>query len=167
MISYLILSIAPAAWIVAALNDVQRFKIPNWIHLFLLLSFPPSALYLGYTPAMWMECLMLSVGVLVFGFALFAFGKIGAGDVKLIVASAPWVGVAAFPIYLMKIVLLGGLFSLLMLRFRSMPYVPDFARAEWVVRLHTTERKIPYGVPIAAGGLWAVSDMQVFSLIFG
>ena len=167
MLTYLVLSLAPAAWIVAAMNDLQSMRIPNWIHVFLLGSFPFAAFYLGYSPAMWLECLMLSLGVLVLGFFLFAFGKIGAGDIKLIAASAPWIGAAAFPIYLLKVVILGGLFSLIVLRFRAFPYLPDYVRVGWIFKLHTTKSKIPYGVPIAGGGLWALPDTQIFSLVFG
>jgi len=56
--------------------------------------------------------------------------------------------------YLLVASILGGVLTLLLLWFRSMPLPPVlFARA-WIARLHDRRAGIPYGVALGLGGLW-------------
>jgi prepilin peptidase CpaA len=49
--------------------------------------------------------------------------------------------------------LLGGLLTLMILRFRAMPLPAMLARQEWVQRLHRTDAGIPYGIALALAAL--------------
>ena len=140
MLSYMLISILPAAWLVAAINDVMELKIPNWISLFLVAAFPVAAVYFGFSFSMFFACVALGLGVLVAGFVLFALNKLGGGDVKLLAASALWIGPAAFTAFFIKMVLMGGLFAFVLLMFRRTPPLPVYAHAPWVMQLHQSGR---------------------------
>lgn len=167
MLSYIFLSVLPAAWIVAAANDVREFRIPNWISIVLIAAFPLCALYFQYSWTLFFQCLALGVGMLIFGFALFTLNIFGGGDAKLLAASAPWIGPAAFIVFVYKVALMGGLLAFVLLAFRKTPVLPVYAHSATLMNLHQSARQIPYGVAIAAGGLWALPETHLFSLIFG
>jgi prepilin peptidase CpaA len=95
---------------------------------------------------------------------IYQWGRIGGGDVKLLVALAiglPLTGV----IQLLTITALaGGVLALVHLMMRLLPY-PRLAPSgsSLVRRVYTIERwrhlrhaPLPYGVAIACGGIWAV-----------
>ncbi len=167
MLSYMLISVLPAAWLVAAVNDVIEMKIPNWISIFLLACFPVAALYFGFSFSSFFACIALALGILVVGFVLFAMNKLGGGDVKLLAASTLWIGPAALLPFLMKMVLMGGLFALVIMMFRKTPLLPAYAHAPWIMNLHQSGKHMPYGVAIAAGGLWVLPETYLFSLMFG
>ncbi|MGV6800360.1 MAG: A24 family peptidase [bacterium] len=167
MLSYLFLSILPSAWIVAAINDLKSFKIPNWISVVLIAAFPLAALYFQYPPMLVLQCIGLGVAMLVLGFALFVLNVFGGGDAKLLAATAPWIGPSVFIVFLYKVVLMGGLFALILLLFRKTPALPVYAHSNVIMNLHQSGQQIPYGVAIAAGGLWALPGTHIFTLIFG
>ena len=167
MLSYLLLSIPPAAWAVAALNDIKALRIPNWISLFLIGSFPVAALAFGFTLSEFLTALLMGAGMLVVGFSLFSLNLFGGGDAKLLAASAPWIGMSAMVIFLYKVALMGGLLALALLMFRKTPLLPVYAHSDWIMKLHQSGKHIPYGVAIAAGGLWTLPDTLIFSSVFG
>lgn len=131
--------------VIAAVGDVRRYLIPN------RLCGVVAALALPYWIAVCMQTgapllpalgLQLGVALLVFaGFALlFALGAMGGGDVKLIAALALWVPAHRIPELLFFVALAGGVLALVLILARR-------------VR-GSTSRAVPYGVAIAAGGLW-------------
>lgn len=97
-------------------------------------------------------------------FGIYQLGKIGGGDVKLLVALAiglPLIGVIQL---LTVTALAGGVLALVHLMMRLLPY-PRLAPAgsSLVRRVYAVERwrhlrhaPLPYGVAIACGGIWAV-----------
>lgn len=131
--------------VIAAVGDVRRYLIPN------RLCAVVAALALPYWIAACMGTgapllpalgLQLGVALLVFaGFALlFALGAMGGGDVKLIAALALWVPAQRIPELLFYVALAGGALALALIASRR-------------VRGNTS-RAVPYGVAIAAGGIW-------------
>ncbi len=167
MFSYMLIAILPAAWLVAAINDVLEMKIPNWISIALLSFFPVAALYFGYSFNMFFLCIALGLAVLIVGFVLFSLNKLGGGDVKLLAATAPWIGPAAFAPFMFKVILMGGAFAFVILMFRKTPMLPAYVHAPWVVKLHQSSSQMPYGLAIAAGGLWVLPDTYLFTLMYG
>ncbi|GEC58881.1 prepilin peptidase CpaA [Bradyrhizobium japonicum] len=97
-------------------------------------------------------------------FAIYQLGRIGGGDVKLLVALAvglPLTGVAQL---LTVTALAGGVLALVHLIMRALPY-PGLAPAgsSLVRRVYAVERwrhlrhaPLPYGVAIASGGIWTI-----------
>lgn len=167
MIGYLFLSIPVGAWLVAALNDAEEMKIPNWISIALLVTFPAAALYFQFTTEMFLGSVALGIAVLIGCFILFALNVFGGGDAKLLAASAPWVGVAGFLPFIIKITLMGGALAILVMMFRRMPPLPIYAHVPWLMQAHEGKSYIPYGIAIAAGGVWSLPDLPIYVLVTG
>ncbi|MEO0679751.1 MAG: prepilin peptidase [Pseudomonadota bacterium] len=100
------LSGATAAWIAlvvagpmalaAALWDLRRMRIPNALNIALAAGWLPLGLATLPLDAVGLR-IAGALLVLVAGFAVFAIGKVGAGDVKMLAAGALWVPGGAAP----------------------------------------------------------------------
>lgn len=139
-----------------AIHDASNFKIPNRY---------VAVLLAGWLPMVWLTDMSWQVAgvsaataaiILAVGFTLFAFNLLGAGDVKLLAATALWVTPAQMPLFLVATTFLGGLLGIVLLQVRSAP-LPGFAMgASWLVQLHERKRVMPYGVAIAGGAMIAL-----------
>ncbi|MDZ7629623.1 MAG: prepilin peptidase [Parvularculaceae bacterium] len=167
MLPLIFLSAFPAALIIAALNDIYEFKIPNWISIVLIAAYGAAGVGLAAPGDMLLEGLLLGCAALVAGFALFALRIIGGGDAKLLAASAPWIGLSSLGSFMIYVAIAGGALALALIVFRRLPALPAYAQAPWLVRLHQRPKDIPYGVAIAAGGLLSFSQTPLFQLAFG
>jgi prepilin peptidase CpaA len=167
VIPLIFLSAFPAALIIAALNDLYEYKIPNWVSVVLFLSYFAAGIGLGATPSAMLEGFLFSCAALVVGFGLFAGKILGGGDAKLIAASAPWIGPSALAPFLLNTAFAGGVFAVALIMFRKAPALPVFAQAPWLMRLHQRPKDIPYAVAIAIGGLLSFSQTPFFQLAFG
>ncbi len=167
MIPMIILSAFPAALIIAALNDIYEFKIPNWISITLIGAYFAAGLGLGADVSVMVEGAILGCAALAAGFALFALRIVGGGDAKLLAACAPWIGLSALSAFLVYVALAGAALALALLAFRRMPAAPFYEQAPWLMRLHQRPKDIPYGVAIAAGGLLSFPQTPLFQLAFG
>jgi len=97
-------------------------------------------------------------------FVIYQRGKIGGGDVKLLVALAVGLPLTGVLQLLTITALAGGVLALVHLMMRLLPY-PKLAPAgsSLVRRVYAIERwrnlrhaPLPYGVAIACGGIWTV-----------
>jgi len=97
-------------------------------------------------------------------FVIYQRGKIGGGDVKLLVALAVGLPLTGVMQLLTVTVLAGGVLALVHLMMRFLPY-PRLAPAgsSLVRRVYAVERwrhlrhaPLPYGVAIACGGIWTI-----------
>ncbi|WP_456624266.1 MULTISPECIES: A24 family peptidase [unclassified Bradyrhizobium] len=97
-------------------------------------------------------------------FGIYQLGKIGGGDVKLLVALAIGLPLTGVIQLLTVTALAGGVLALVHLMMRLLPY-PRLAPAgsSLVRRVYAVERwrhlrhaPLPYGVAIACGGIWTV-----------
>lgn len=167
MIAYLIISVFPAALLIAAANDIYEFKIPNWVSLTLVIAYPAAGMAVGASPSVVVEGLIIGAGALAFGFALFAGKIVGGGDAKLFAAIAPWIGAGAFGMFLFYTALAGLGLAIVMGMFRTMPILPIYARAPWLIELHGRSKDLPYAVALGAGGLISFSQTPYFQLVFG
>lgn len=79
---------------IAAAFDCWKFIIPNAITVALIALFVITALLLPYdmTWRDWLSHVGAAVTVLAGGAVLFAFNKMGGGDIKLMTAVAFWAG---------------------------------------------------------------------------
>ena len=167
MFSLTLLSVYPAALLIAAANDLYEFKIPNWVSATLFLSYFAAALSLGASGPLILEGLLVAAAALVVGFALFATRVFGGGDAKLVAAIAPWIGLSGLVNFLFNMAFAGGLLAVALLLFRKTPALPIYAQAPWVMRLHQKPKDIPYAVAIAAGGLLTFPQTPLFLAAFG
>ena len=139
---------------VAVLTDVEALRIPNRLCLALVAIYPAHLLASPIAVDL-PGALMLATAVFVAGLGAFAAGWMGGGDVKLMAATALWVGPGAFIDFLLITAIAGGVISLLMLsglRFTVAQAAEAAGFAE--IRDVILGRSIPYGIAIAAGG-WA------------
>jgi len=91
--------------------------------------------------------------VLVIAVGFFSMGWIGGGDAKLAAATALWFGFDFLLDYLIYASLLGGVLTLLLIEFRTLPLPALLARQPWVLRLHERGGGIPYGIALAVAAL--------------
>jgi prepilin peptidase CpaA len=136
----------------AAASDMQRYLIPNRICLSLLVLYPGYAV--GLTPAEIGIAAAIAASVFMVGAGLFSFGIMGGGDVKLLAATSLWAGAAYFPTFLILTAAAGGVLALWwgpVLRF----FFPTVALATAA----NGRPAIPYGVAIAAGGLFVAVNL--------
>lgn len=167
MIAYLILSVFPAALLIAAANDIYEFKIPNWISIILIVAYPAAGLAVGAAPHIILEGFLIGAALLAVGFALFAGKIVGGGDAKLLAATAPWLGMGGLGLFLFNTALSGLVLAFVMMMFRKLPMLPVYAHAPWLMRLHERKKDLPYAVAIASGGLLSFSQTPFFQLVFG
>lgn len=141
---YLLLGALAIALLVAAVTDLRRRQIDNWLTLSVAGAAP---LYWWASGMTFMPGIAWQLGLaaLTFAilFAMFALGVMGGGDVKLLTAVALWIA----PLWFMRLVIvmsiIGGLLTLAM----------------WIhhrAAKRTGRLAIPYGVAIACAGLWAL-----------
>ncbi len=143
----------------AAVTDIRTRKIPNVIPAGMVILFFAAAIALP--DLNWLGATATAAAVFVFGAVLFATGKFGGGDVKLLAAAALWAGAAGIVPLLIVTTLVGGVLALIQLAPRV------FNRFALLVRptLHisTTFRTLPYGVAIAAGGAFTIVSQTILT----
>jgi len=160
MLEYALLLFFPFLMIYSAASDLFSMTIPNPVSVLLIGGFFVMAyvIGIGFTAILW-HLLAFAV-VLVGGFALFAIGQMGAGDVKLAASTALWFG---WSFHLMEYMLLfsfigaGVTVAFILARTR---FVPQFVgEVEWFVRLYNSN-KYPYGLALGAAGLMVYPSTQ-------
>ncbi|WP_136161989.1 A24 family peptidase [Sphingomonas flavalba] len=130
----------------AAANDLHDRTIANGLNIAIALLAPVYWWASGLAP--WPDmAIQLGLGVAVFAvFAgVFMLGGMGGGDVKLLGALALWLPLLAIVQMLLVMSIIGGVLTLAML-------------AAHKLRRASTELEIPYGVAIAAAGLWVITE---------
>lgn len=130
--------------IAAAISDVRSRTISNQLNAAMALLAIPFWIASGL--AFWPDvAIQFGATLLVFLIfaGLFAIGAMGGGDVKMIGAVMLWIPLPLFLPMLMVMAIGGGLLSAAMLIH---------------MKLCPSERpvEVPYGVAIAAAGLWAL-----------
>ena len=154
MFEFALFLIFPAAMAFAGSMDLFTMTIPNRVSLALIAAF---VLILPFAPFGWAALashvgaflLMLGIGILMFSFQL-----LGGGDAKLMACAALWLGFESLLEYVMIAAICGGFLSIAILIYRGATLPPWFYGQAWAMRLHEKTGGIPYGVALAAAGLW-------------
>lgn len=141
--------ILAALLVAAAAEDAVRLRISNITVGLVLLGALAAAVLLGPELRLWQNLAILA-GLLAIGTPLFAAGKLGGGDVKLLAVTAAWFDLAGALKMLLAVFLSGGVLALLVLVVRAFRW-SDQSRSRVV--LLRAGGGIPYGVAIAAGAL--------------
>ena len=155
----------------AAVHDIHRLTIPNWLNLTLVALFVPAAFVSGLPLEMIGGHVMAAALAFLAAFGLFAFNIFGGGDAKMIPAVMLWIGPSAAIEFVAAMAIAGGLCAFLVLIVRkTMPVevLPGSVRAPF-----EKDGGVPYGVAIAIGVFAAgagspfltgvLSQMSVFS----
>jgi prepilin peptidase CpaA len=148
----------PALMAFAASSDLLTMTISNRVSLILAGSFFALAIWSGMPLGQIGMHVAAGLAVLVVTFTFFARGWIGGGDAKLAAATALWLGFEQLLNYLTIASLLGGVLTLLIMRFRLMPLPAMLAEQEWAKRLHRMDAGVPYGIALAIAALMVYSD---------
>lgn len=145
-----LVAVLAALLIVAAIDDMRRRIIPNWLNAAIALAAIPFWFVSGLS--FWPD-IAVQVGVAAGLFALFALafhlGAMGGGDVKLIAALALWLPPAATLKLLVIMSFAGGVLTLVMV-------------AAHRARRSEGRPEIPYGVAIAFGGFWLIGERFLY-----
>ena len=131
----------------AAVGDMRRLIIPNWI------SVAIAGLYVLHVatspaPVSLLGGVAVGAATLAAGFVLFACNLIGGGDVKLMSAIALWAGPVRILEFLFVTAIVGGFVAGGML-VRRWHLAPAGGMSGAVA-----PTEVPYGVAIAVGGIF-------------
>jgi len=144
--SWTLLGLLAALLVAAAVCDLKKREIPHTIVIAVALLAIPFWVASGLS--LWPDiAAQVGIAVAIFAIfaAMFAFGWIGGGDVKLLTALALWLPWQAVVMLLVIMSLAGALVT--------------FATLFWHrLRNPSATPEIPYGVAIAFAGLWLISE---------
>jgi prepilin peptidase CpaA len=161
----LVIVVLPILLALAAGWDLASYTIPNRLQLALVAAFVVFVPVSGMPTELLAWHLLAGALGLGVGFALFAFGFIGGGDVKLFAAIALWLGFDRDLVnYLLIASLLGGALTVALLALRRVPLPARLSGQAWLLRLHDDKAGIPYGVALAAGVFLILPQTEIFRL---
>jgi prepilin peptidase CpaA len=144
-ISYVLLIGLAIALLLAAFTDLRRRQIDNGLNAGIALAAP---LYWWASGLGWGAIglqLAVAAGTFAVLCGLFALRALGGGDVKLLTALALWLRPSWFGELVLIMALLGGVLAV--------------AVAGWhLARRRHSPVAVPYGVAIAAAGLWVLTS---------
>ena len=162
-----IMVVFPCLVAFAAASDLFTMKIPNSVSLMLVGGFAIIAPFAGIGLADIGWHLLAAGLALAACLVFFGFGWMGGGDAKLITALALWFGMSQdFLQFLALAGIYGAALTLLIVGFRRIVLLPGIAgRTEWLLRLHDTNRGIPYGVTLAIAALHVYPHSAWFGLL--
>lgn len=129
--------------IIAAISDLRAFRIPNILPAILILLFCLKQIMDSSTAVPWENIAHFGVA-LVIGMLLFSRGWVGGGDAKLYAAVALWFAANGVVALLFFTTISGALLAFLFIIARLTGLRKNVPKQD---------RRIPYGVAIAAGGI--------------
>ena len=143
--------------VAAAVEDAIRLRISNITVLLVLIGAIVAAFAAGPEIRLWQN-LVVFLALLAVGTPMFAAGKLGGGDVKLLAAAGLWFDLRGALGMLIAVALAGGLLALLVLVLRAIGWSEEMRRRVVLLR---PGGGIPYGVAIAAGALIAMALQRI------
>lgn len=159
LISYALLAALATALLFAAVTDLRRREIDNWLNLAIAVTAPLYWLAAGLDWVAVLFQLMLALLTFMFACALFAMRQMGGGDVKLLSALALWFVPGNFVQLIIIMGVLGGAASIAMgvFNMRRLPGealrdgVSTFVAALWVLGACTIAYAAATGQPVLTG----------------
>jgi prepilin peptidase CpaA len=158
----IVLSPVWLAWVYAALltaaaiEDAVRLRISNLFVLGVIAGAVVAMFLAGPGMALWQNFAVFA-GLLVVGTPLFAAGKMGGGDVKLLAATGLWFDLRGAMMMIASVLIAGGVLALLIIAARLFGW-SEATRDKY--QLLRRGGGIPYGVAISAGALVAAWVMR-------
>ncbi|KPP80642.1 MAG: Tad secretion system prepilin peptidase CpaA [Oceanicaulis sp. HLUCCA04] len=156
MLVYFCVSAALLLTLLAALEDIRRFTISNWIPAAII------GLWLVFAPLSGMGwqgaglSLLTGLAVLAIMIALWMPGWLGGGDAKLIAALSLWFGWPSVLTFLLLAMICGGLLAAALLGARRFAPALPLSPARLAASPLAHGAPVPYGVAIAGGAFWAL-----------
>jgi prepilin peptidase CpaA len=163
-----VLILFPLMMAYSALSDLFTMTISNTISIVLVLAFVAMALVTGMPPAtLLVTHLAAGACVLILTFIFFTRGWIGGGDAKLAAATAVWLGWDHLLEYGLQASIMGALLTIGIVYCRRFVLPDALAARDWIVRLHTRENGVPYGIALAIAGLVIYPETALWRTIIG
>ena len=140
---------------IAAVFDTWKFVIPNAIAVALVVLFIATALLLPFemTWMDWLSHIGAAVAVFIGGAVLYAFNKMGGGDVKLLTAVAFWAGFEHLTELLLYVAIAGGILAIGLIVIRKVIMSAGSASTKLaqirLPRILLDGEAVPYGLAIA------------------
>ena len=137
----------------AAIEDAISLHISNLTCLAIFVAGIVAMWLAGPQTDLWQNAIVF-VGLLAIGTPLFAAGKMGGGDIKLLAVTGLWFDLAGASVLLASVLIAGGILAIFLIWLR---------RLEWSVRASEKSKLlkrgagIPYGVAISAGAIFTIS----------
>ena len=141
----------------AAAEDAARLRISNITSALILAMGLVAIMVVGPERGVWQNFAVFG-GLLAAGLPLFATGKFGGGDVKLLAVTGLWFDFQGGLLMLVTVLLAGGVLALLILALRAFFNWGESARTR--VPMLGPGAGLPYGVAIAAGALIATTMLR-------
>ena len=155
MILYIAFALYTLLLGIAAVFDTWKFVIPNAIAVALVVLFIATALLLPFEMT-WMEWLShvgAAAAVFIGGAVLYAFNKMGGGDVKLLTAVAFWAGFEHLTELLLYVAVAGGVLAIGLMVLRRLIMSLGSANTRLakikLPRVLLEGEAVPYGLAIA------------------
>ncbi|MGL4490598.1 MAG: A24 family peptidase [Rhizobiaceae bacterium] len=154
MLEAAILIVFPFAMAHAATSDLLTMTIANRVSIILIASFAVLAPLTGMDWLTYGMHFAAMIAVLAVCFGLFAAGVMGGGDAKLMASTSLWIGLNIYLIqYLVIGSLIGGLLTLLILKYRASAVSVYGGQIEFLRKMGEPKGKIPYGIALGLAGL--------------
>ena len=153
-LTYIFIAIWCATLIAAAISDLRSFRIPNLLSGILILLFVIAQLIDSSSVFPLWNVVHFGVALIV-GMFLFSRGWIGGGDAKLYAATALWFATSGAALLLFFTTIAGGLLAILYILARLTGLRKNVPKQD---------RRIPYGLAIAVGGVFTATYLGWFSV---
>lgn len=131
----------------AAVEDALRFRISNLTCAGVLAAAVCAAVLEGVSVELWQNLAVFAI-LLVLGTAAFAAKLLGGGDVKLFAALGLWFDLSSAVWLVALVFLAGGAVAIAYLLARPWRRAP------------AKDRRVPYGIAIAIGGLAVIATSR-------
>jgi len=135
--------------VLAALEDMWRLKISNWICAAIIIAAFVAVGLAGPVVDLWQNVAVFAA-LLAIGTPLFTSGMMGGGDVKLLAATGLWFDLSGAGWMIVAVALAGGVVTIFVLILRMIKWSQAARDRIAVIR---PKGGIPYGVAIAVGAL--------------
>lgn len=166
ILAFIIVVIFASGMLSAAYKDATTMTIPNWISLALIAGF---FLIIPFIWPGWAELgthILVGFTFFLAGFAMFAFGWLGGGDAKLMAATALWWQWPDAILYVFYTTIIGAVLSIFLMVGRK--FIPvRVLTSPWAYKMFKDEKKMPYGLALAAGALLTLPKSEIFLSAIG
>lgn len=139
--------IIAAIWVVtliaAAISDLRAFRISNVFPIVILALFLANYAFVGFSATLWPNLFHFLIALAV-GMFLFGRGWLGGGDAKLYASVALWFNWGGAATLIFMTTMAGLLLAIAFIVARMLGLRKNVPKED---------RRIPYGVAIAAGGI--------------
>jgi len=166
IVGLIITAIFIACMMTAVIKDATTMTIPNWVSLVMLGGFFLVTPFVWESWSVFGEHLMVGTGMFLLGFIMFALGWLGGGDAKLMAATSFWWSTMDLSHYILMTTITGAALAIFLLLARtSIP--AGIVPINWLNRLISEEKRMPYGLALAAGALIVLPESAIFARAVG